>query len=92
MPLFIDRTDEDISFSEDDKFKQNVVDNMVKQEEIPDVSNSKLKDELIENDMVDTFWVTQSSDDKSDNTLSFDEQINNLLLNEENSKIKKLSA
>lgn len=92
MPLFVDRTDEDVSFLEDDKFEQQVVDDMVKQEEITEVSNSELKDELIENDMVDTFWVTQSSDDKLDNTLSFDEQINNLLLNEENNKIKKLSA
>ena len=53
-----------------------------------------------EDEMPDAFWITQSEDDvnaSQDKTienvvLSFDEQINALLSDEEKTKIKKLSA
>ena len=57
---------------------------------------SNIEENTIENDMPDAFWITQSDDtDKVNNeegVLSFDEQINVLLANEENTKIKKLVA
>ena len=95
--LFIDRAEEDASK------KENVVTEPVLFDKIEFVDttnnndNSAMVDDIVDA-MPDVFWVTQddkvSSTDESVNTLSFDEQINALLLNEsfDNNKVKKKVA
>lgn len=97
-PMFVDRTDEEEKeikkeVSKDEVkniFEQNSVLNLF--EDIPseDVSNTNIDDNT---EMPDAFWVTQ--DDEKDNNKddvipSFDEQIDALLKENENGKIKKL--
>lgn len=88
LPLFDDRSDDTIS--------DDVVDSNDKMQEA-ELESFKENDSKEENDISDVFWVTQSdSTNKLDNnnevSLSFDEQINVLLADEENSKTKKLVA
>lgn len=94
MPLFEDRSDEEMSLLDKNVSNEKTDDNKEEQEEI----ESNLEEEFtMGNDMPDAFWVTQSDEtDKIDNNkeevLSFDEQINTLLSEEENTKTKKLVA
>ena len=98
IPLFENRTDEDSTLLEDDMNEQKIEHSDLEQVEleIQEDNNSDLEDETIK-DEPDAFWVTQSDDDKltdgsEEVVLSFDEQINALLSDEDNIKIKKLSA
>jgi len=102
MPLFVDRTDEDdLNVSEE---LVDIEDSKEDNEELKTIEedddiNLEIKEEP-EDEMPDAFWITQSEDDvnaSQDKTmenvvLSFDEQINALLSDEEKTKIKKLSA
>lgn len=102
MPLFVDRTDEDdLNVSEE---LVDIEDSKEDNEELKTIEeeddiNLEIKEEP-EDEVPDAFWITQSEDDvnaSQDKTienvvLSFDEQINALLSDEEKTKIKKLSA
>ena len=55
----------------------------------------KMNDDTIDDEMPDAFWVTQEDnmeDKKEDVILSFDEQIDALLANDSDAKVKKLVA
>ena len=98
MPLFMDRSDDDTSILDKNISIEEIEDSKEELEkvklEIQKEKISNIEENTIENDMPDAFWITQSDDtDKVNNeegVLSFDEQINVLLANEENTKIKKL--
>ena len=102
MPLFEDRSDEDMSLLDKNVSNEKTDDNKEEQEELAVEVQEEIESNLEEeftmgNDMPDAFWVTQSDEtDKIDNNkeevLSFDEQINALLSEEENTKTKKLVA
>ena len=104
MPLFVDRTDEDDLNVSEELVDTDIKDAKEDNEELETIEedddiNLEIKEEP-EDEMPDAFWITQSEDDvnaSQDKTienvvLSFDEQINALLSDEEKTKIKKLSA
>ena len=95
-PMFVDRTDDSLEKEEVE------ISDSLSVEELEKISNKKDSDlELYydfsgEDEMPDAFWVTQDdevNDEVSDFNLSFDEQINALLKDDNNiedSKVKKL--
>lgn len=95
--LFVDRTDEDLPVLES-KVEMTEGESEINLDEISkkDETELILKYEDEESEMPDAFWVTQSEEkeeeEDNDVVLSFDEQINALLSDEENTKIKKLVA
>jgi len=102
MLLFEDRTDDGSSLLDENVVVNDGEDFTNDNEELKLVLQDnedidlEVSDELID-EMPDNFWITQSDDGKQDNgseevVLSFDEQINALLSDEESTKIKKLSA
>ena len=100
-PLFVDRTDEVESVVVQEEPKK-IVQNIFEEENVlnvfEDISSenvSNLKVDDIE-EMPDAFWVTQDDDNNEEKNgdviLSFDEQIDALLKDNENNKVKKLVA
>lgn len=94
-PMFVDRTDDSLEKDEVE------ISDSLSTEELEEISNKKDSDlELYygfseEDAMPDAFWVTQDDEvdnEVSDFELSFDEQINALLNNDniEDNKVKKL--
>ena len=99
-PLFVDRTDEVESVvvkEEPKKIVQNIFEEENGLSVFEDISSENVSNLKIEDtdEMPDAFWVTQDNNNeekKGDVVLSFDEQIDALLKDNENNKVKKLVA
>lgn len=100
-PLFVDRTDDDVDVSIDLENKNNEDDFLLTLESDMEVKKENSLDllpqiEESEEEMPEAFWITQTDDKAEENTAdvipSFDEQIDALLSDNEDTKIKKLVA